>query len=184
MVPGCGKQTCAYHALSCPLDPKDCRIAELERQLEEAGRPCHRSHPHEDDPGCPFNHEVHVSMLRSNAVLRSERDAALAQVGMLREALEDLNGWVTNWSPHRFEEEIEYDDTKQRVTEALSNTSATAQQVKALEVRLAEGGKALIWCYEKLDAGTRIFANQATHDAFYAAVASEEARKKGAEHGE
>ncbi|MBS1771188.1 MAG: hypothetical protein JSS77_16175 [Acidobacteria bacterium] len=54
----------------------------------------------------------------------------------------------------------------------------------ALEAKLAEGGKALIWCYEKLDAGTRIFANQATHDAFYAAVAREEARKKGAEHGD
>lgn len=60
--------------------------------------------------------------------LIAERNAALDQVVELKEALEDLNGWITNWSPHRFEEELEYDDTKLRVTKALSNTSTTAQQ--------------------------------------------------------
>lgn len=127
------------------------RNQELERLLERARLPCHRSHPHEDDPDCPFNSAIHVAVIRRNSELHvsnaelerlldeakaeplfsqrlvpkliSERDAALAQVGALREALEASQTWLYNHPQQEGQE------NRRKLNEAvLSNTSATAQQ--------------------------------------------------------
>ena len=96
------------------LDKADCRIAELGHMLALA-EDCVRTRDAE------FNH-----FLTKYNALKSERDAALAQVGVLRGVIDDFYNYEGGSIDPR-----EDDYLMERAVDALTDTSATAQRVKA-----------------------------------------------------
>lgn len=100
----------------CPLDPKDCRIAELERQLEA------EKNSHKRNLAVVLNSKE-ATEADLDAALTRERDLK-GEVLALRSALKELHACQVGQDHPRLQKAFEL------AGETLAITSATAQQVK------------------------------------------------------
>lgn len=156
-----GPDGLVHQNLECPLDPKDCRIAVLERQLAEA-----------TSIATDLNN-MHLSEIDA---LESKLRAREADCLALREALEAARSRM----PLR--DSLPITPTEARrvldlADEALSNTSATAQEIVQRVEREVEDRmfKAML----AAAASDGVVLDQAEEDQLRAAILGSQIEKEG-----